>query len=124
MLFAFGHGMRCWDLLMPRMCMRGLIQDAVYICEDGRKMTDEALVNYGVEVALKGECDSRMERGDIQQGVCSGQHVLSGHAAFTCPAGVVWPCHLLSLSINGNIYYKKCPIINNMTLVCQGHVTL
>lgn len=60
-LFAFGHGMRCWDLPMPRFRMRGLLPDAVYVCEDGRRMTGEALMNIGVEVPLKGDCDSRMD---------------------------------------------------------------
>ena len=60
-LFAFGHGMRCWDLPMPRFRMRGLLPDAVYVCEDGRRMTGEALMNIGVEVLLKGDCDSRMD---------------------------------------------------------------
>ena len=61
-LFAFGHGLRCWDLQMPRMRMRGLIPDALYICEDGRRMTGEALMNHGLMLHLKGDCDSRMER--------------------------------------------------------------
>lgn len=65
-LFAFGHGMRCWDLAMPRMRMRGLIPEATYVCEDGRRMTGEALMNYGLLVQLKGDCDSRMERWAIE----------------------------------------------------------
>ena len=60
-LFSFAHGMRCWDLPMPRFRMRGLLPDAVYVCEDGRRMTGEALMNIGVEVSLKGDCDSRMD---------------------------------------------------------------
>ena len=60
-LFSFAHGMRCWDLPMPRFRMRGLLPDAVYVCEDGRRMTGEALMNIGVEVPLKGDCDSRMD---------------------------------------------------------------
>ena len=65
-LFAFGHGMRCWDLAMPRMRMRGLIPDAVYVCEDGRRMTGEALMAYGLRVQLKGDCDSCMERWAVE----------------------------------------------------------
>lgn len=65
-LFAFGHGMRCWDLEMPRMRMRGLIPDALYTCEDGRQMTGEALMHLGLRVRLKGDCDSVMERWAIQ----------------------------------------------------------
>lgn len=61
-LFAFGHGMRCWDLPMPRMRMRGLISEALYICEDGQQMTGEALMNYGIRLHLKGDCDSIMMR--------------------------------------------------------------
>ncbi len=61
-VFAFAHGMRCWDLPMPRMRMQGLIADAVYTCEDGRRMTGEALMNYGIAIALKGDCDSLMQR--------------------------------------------------------------
>ena len=53
--------MRCWDLPMPRFRMRGLIPDALYVCEDGRRMTGEALMNIGVEISLKGDCDSKMD---------------------------------------------------------------
>lgn len=60
-LFSFAHGMRCWDLPLPRFRMRGLIPNALYVCEDGRCMTGEALMNIGVEVTLKGDCDSRMD---------------------------------------------------------------
>lgn len=60
-LFAFAHGMRCWDLPLPRFRMRGLLPDAEYVCEDGRRMTGEALMNIGVEMSLRGDCDSRMD---------------------------------------------------------------
>lgn len=59
-LFAFAHGMRNWDLAMPRFRMRGLLPDAVYRCEDGRQMTGEALMNIGISVSLKGDFDSLM----------------------------------------------------------------
>lgn len=65
-LFSFAHGMRCWDLPMPRFRMRGLLPDAVYVCGDGRRMTGEALMRIGVEVALKGDCDSRMDVWHMQ----------------------------------------------------------
>ena len=58
--------MRCWDLAMPRMRMRGLIPDAVYVCEDGRQMTGEALMAYGLRVQLRGDCDSHMERWAVE----------------------------------------------------------
>ena len=60
-LFAFAHGMRNWDLMLPRFRMRGLIPGAVYECEDGRKMTGEALMNFGVQLKLRGDCDSVMD---------------------------------------------------------------
>lgn len=66
-VFAFAHGMRCWDLQIPRMRMRGLIADALYTCEDGRQMTGEALMNYGLPLSLKGDCASVMERWFIQE---------------------------------------------------------
>ncbi|MDD3336700.1 MAG: alpha-galactosidase [Eubacteriales bacterium] len=59
-LFAFAHGMRCWNLPMPRFRMRGLDPKAVYCCEDGRSMTGEALMNIGLSLRLKGDCDSVM----------------------------------------------------------------
>ena len=60
-LFAFAHGMHCQDLILPRFRMRGLLPDAVYVCEDGRRMTGEALMEIGVELSLKGDCCSRMD---------------------------------------------------------------
>ena len=59
-LFAFAHGMRNWDRMLPRFRMRGLLPDAVYECEDGRQMTGEALMCFGLSLALKGDCDSVM----------------------------------------------------------------
>ena len=59
-LFAFAHGMRNWDLRLPRFRMRGLLPQAVYRCEDGREMTGEALMGYGLALALKGDCASVM----------------------------------------------------------------
>ncbi len=59
-LFAFAHGMRCWDLPMPRFPMRGLIAHAVYEDEQGNRMTGDALMNIGLSVRLKGDCDSCM----------------------------------------------------------------
>ncbi|MBO4299223.1 MAG: alpha-galactosidase [Clostridia bacterium] len=59
-LFAFAHGMRNWDLPLPRFRMRGLIPDALYRCEDGRVMTGEALMQFGLSLSLKGDCDSAM----------------------------------------------------------------
>ncbi len=60
-LFAFAHGMHNWDLILPRFRMRGLISEASYECEDGRIMTGEALMNFGISVSLKGDCASIME---------------------------------------------------------------
>jgi len=59
-LFAFSHGMRCWDLMTPRFRMRGLIADGVYECEDGRRMTGGALMNIGLSVPMKGDYSSVM----------------------------------------------------------------
>ena len=59
-LFAFAHGMRCWELYMPRFRMQGLIPDGIYQCEDGRKMTGEMLMNFGIALQLKGDCDCKM----------------------------------------------------------------
>jgi alpha-galactosidase len=59
-LFAFAHGMRCWDLATPRFAMRGLIADALYEDEHGNSMTGDALMNIGLPVHLKGDCDSLM----------------------------------------------------------------
>ena len=64
-LFAFAHGMHAWNLAIPRLRMRGLIPDALYTCEDGRQMTGEALMHYGLPLRLKGDCDSHMERWSI-----------------------------------------------------------
>ena len=59
-LFAFAHGMRCWDLPMPRFRMQGLIPDGIYQCEDGKEMTGEMLMNFGLSLRLKGDFDCRM----------------------------------------------------------------
>ncbi|MCQ2445696.1 MAG: alpha-galactosidase [Clostridia bacterium] len=59
-LFAFGHGMRAWDLRLPRFRMRGLIPDAVYVSEDGKEMTGEALMQIGLTVSFKGDYASAM----------------------------------------------------------------
>ena len=66
-LFAFAHGMHCRDLEMPRLRMRGLVPDAWYVCEDGRRMTGEALMHYGLQLQLKGDCDSLMERWAMEE---------------------------------------------------------
>ncbi len=57
-LFVFAHGLRTCDLPLPRFRMRGLQPDAVYVCEDGRRMTGEALMRFGLAVPLKGDCAS------------------------------------------------------------------
>ena len=57
-VFAFSHGMRCWDLEMPRFRMRGLIPDALYECEDGRRMRGDVLMNYGFACPMKGDYSS------------------------------------------------------------------
>ncbi len=57
-VFAFSHGMRNWDLEMPRFRLRGLIEDAVYECEDGRRMTGGALMNYGILCPMRGDYNS------------------------------------------------------------------
>ncbi len=57
-VFAFSHGMRCWDLEMPRFRLRGLKEDAVYECEDGRRMTGGALMNYGLDCRMRGDYGS------------------------------------------------------------------
>jgi len=67
-LFAFGHGMRNWDLEMPLFRMRGLIPDATYVCEDGRKMTGEALMNIGIKISMKGDYASVMSVWQMKEG--------------------------------------------------------
>lgn len=66
-LFAFAHGMRCWDLPTPRFPMRGLIADAAYEDEQGRRMTGDALMNIGLSVDLKGDCDSQLSTWRVVQ---------------------------------------------------------
>jgi len=58
--FAFGHGLRCWDLKLPRFRMHGLIPEGVYECEDGRRMTGDALMNIGIPLPMKGDYASVM----------------------------------------------------------------
>ena len=60
-LFAFVHGMRCWDLPFPRFEMRGLIPDALYENEQGVRMTGEALMKIGIALSLKGDFDSVLQ---------------------------------------------------------------
>lgn len=60
-LFAFVHGMRCWDLPLPRFEMRGLIPDALYENEQGVRMTGEALMKIGIALSLKGDFDSVLQ---------------------------------------------------------------
>ncbi len=66
-LFAFGHGMRAWDLQLPRFRMRGLLPDAVYVSEDGRELTGEALMQIGLKVSLRGDYASDMSTWKIKE---------------------------------------------------------
>ncbi len=59
-LFAFAHGMRNWDKVLPRFRMRGLIPDALYEDEKGRRVRGDTLMHIGVSLALKGDYDSLM----------------------------------------------------------------
>jgi len=60
-LFSFAFGMRNWDLRQqPEFRMRGLIPEATYVCEDGREMTGEALMEKGLDLKLYGDCSSQM----------------------------------------------------------------
>lgn len=59
-LFAFAFGMRNWDLQQPKFKMRGLIPDAVYVCENGDEKTGESLMNFGLELNMRGDCYSSM----------------------------------------------------------------
>ena len=54
-LFVFAHGLHTRDLPLPRFRMRGLIPGAVYVCDDGRRMTGEALMQHGIAVSLRGD---------------------------------------------------------------------
>lgn len=54
-LFAFAHGMRKWDRQTPRFRMRGLDPKAVYVNENGLKLSGAALMNIGVEIAMFGD---------------------------------------------------------------------
>ncbi len=59
-LFAFAHSMRNWDKPLPRFRMRGLIPDAIYQDEQGRKLRGDALMNIGIQLAMMGDFDSQM----------------------------------------------------------------
>ena len=59
-LFAFAHGMRCWDLPLPRFRMRGLLAHGMYVDEHGNRMTGDALMNIGLPLALAGDYQSLM----------------------------------------------------------------
>lgn len=59
-LFAFAHGMRNWDKNLPALRMRGLLADARYRDGSGRVFSGETLMNIGVTLDMKGDCDSRM----------------------------------------------------------------
>lgn len=59
-LFTFAYGMRNWDLQQPNFKMRGLIPDAVYVCEDGTQRTGESLMNFGLELNMRGDFYSKM----------------------------------------------------------------
>lgn len=59
-LFAFAHGMRNWDLSLPRFRMRGLLPNALYRDEQGKLWRGEALMNDGITLSLKGDYDSKM----------------------------------------------------------------
>lgn len=66
-LFAFGHGMHQWNRQLPRFRMRGLIPDAYYICEDGRKISGAALMNSGIDVTLFGDYASNVQTWKIEK---------------------------------------------------------
>ncbi len=57
-LFAFAHGMRHWDKLLPRFRMRGLIPDAVYVDGAGKAHRGDALMYIGLPLSLRGDYDS------------------------------------------------------------------
>ena len=59
-LFAFAHGMRSRDLPLPRFRMRGLLPEVLYVSDDGREMTGEALMEFGLSVSLLGDCAGEM----------------------------------------------------------------
>ena len=59
-VFAFGHGMRNWDLPMPDFRLRGLLPDALYRDEDGNVYRGEALMQFGIQLPMKGDYASIM----------------------------------------------------------------
>lgn len=59
-LFAFGHGLN-FQQQLPLIRLRGLQPDAVYTCEDGRRLSGQALMNRGVPIRLRGDYASHVE---------------------------------------------------------------
>ncbi len=57
-VFAFGHGMRHWDKILPRFRMRGLVPDRTYVEDSGLRMSGSALMNLGLSLSLRGDYDS------------------------------------------------------------------
>ena len=60
-LFAFGHGMHQWDKQLPRFRMRGLDPNAVYVSENGNKLSGAALMNSGISLNMFGDYYSHSE---------------------------------------------------------------
>lgn len=58
-VFAFGHGMRFWQRLLPRFRMRGLDPDALYRGDDGICLRGDALMHLGLDIPLRGDYASR-----------------------------------------------------------------
>ncbi len=54
-VFAFAHGMRHWDKILPRFRMRGLKPDGIYVSDEGMRMSGAALMHIGVAIPLKGD---------------------------------------------------------------------
>ncbi len=66
-LFTFGHGMHQWDKQLPRFKMRGLLPDAVYVSENGTRLSGAALMNSGVSVKLFGDYFSHVETWKLEK---------------------------------------------------------
>ena len=82
--------MRNWDLRLPRFRMRGLLPQAVYRCEDGREMTGEALMGYGLALALKGDCASVMSVWHLKEEEYSAAARFLGRAFLPQPRSGGW----------------------------------
>ena len=66
-VFAFGHGMHQWEKQLPHFRMRGLIPDAYYVSDDGKRMSGAALMNMGLDVKIFGDYSSDVQTWKISK---------------------------------------------------------